>query len=70
MFDGQYVLYLQNSIFISQQYIVLQSNLVDPLKIMFDAQYVLLYLQTVHFFSQQWVTAKIRLNCLTRFRPV
>ncbi len=35
IFDAQYVLYLQTVYFISQQYIVLQSNLVDLTKIYF-----------------------------------
>jgi hypothetical protein len=35
IFDAQYVLYFQNSIFISQQYIVLRFDLIDLTKIYF-----------------------------------
>ncbi len=56
--------------FISQQYIVLQSNLIDLTKIMFDGQYVLylqnsiFYLTTMYCFAIQfnWSFKKL---CLT-----
>jgi hypothetical protein len=40
--------------FISQQYIVLQSNLVDLLQI-YILRSVCTYLQTVYFISQQYI---------------